>query len=330
MHHYLRPLLSPDAVALVGASEREGSLGRVVFENLLAGGFKGPLYAVNPRHASVLGQRAFPSLQAIGAPVDLAIVATPEQAVAQVLDDAAAARIKVAVLMTSPSAIDTQAARRWSEQVAATAKRHGIRIVGPGALGVIRPEAGLDATYCAPSAVPGRLALIAQSGAVATAMLDFATPLGIGFSTVISVGGAIDVGFGELLDLLLIDPLTDGIVLHAEEIADARGFVSALRAAARTKPVVVLKAGRSLEAPAVIPHDDVVDAALMRSGTVRVKTYMQLFAAARILARADLVTPITGPAIVEEYDATCVVPPGARTGLDGWGNIVIDLGVSAR
>lgn len=288
MHHALRPLLSPDSVALVGASEREGSLGRVVFENLLAGGFKGPMYAVNPRHASVLGQRTFPSLREIGAPVDLAIIATPEQAVMQVLDDAAAARIKVAVVMTSPDAIDTEASRSWSAQVAATAKRHGIRIVGPGALGVIRPEAGLDATYCAPSAVPGRLALIAQSGAVATAMLDFATPLRIGFSTVISVGGAIDVGFGELLDLLLIDPHTDGIVLHAEEIADARGFVSALRAAARTKPVVVLKAGRSLEAPAAISHDDVVDAALMRSGTVRAKTYMQLFAAARILARGRI------------------------------------------
>ncbi|MGE5172090.1 MAG: GNAT family N-acetyltransferase, partial [Rudaea sp.] len=281
-------LVSPASVALVGASEREGSLGRVVYENLLAGGFAGPMYAVNPRHASVLRQRAFSTLQAIGAPVDLAIIATPQGAVAQVLEDASAARVKVAVVMTSPSAIDSEAARRWSDDVAAAARRNGIRIVGPGALGVIRPGAGLNATYCAPSALPGRLALIAQSGAVATAMLDFATPLGIGFSSVISVGGAIDVGFGELLDLLLIDPQTDGIVLHAEEITDARGFVSALRAAARTKPVVVLKAGRSLEAPATIPPDDVVDAALMRSGTVRVKTYMQLFAAARILARGRI------------------------------------------
>jgi succinyl-CoA synthetase alpha subunit len=118
-----------------------------------------------------------------------------------------------------------------------------VRVVGPGALGVIRPDIGLNATYCVPSAIPGRLALIAQSGAVATAVLDFATPLGIGFSTVISLGGGVDVAFGELLDLVLIDPLTDGILLYVEDVGEARSFVSALRAAARTKPVVVLKSG---------------------------------------------------------------------------------------
>ena len=288
MHHYLRPLVSPESVALVGASERANSLGRIVFENLLAGGYKGALYAVNPGHRSVLGQPAYPSLAAIGAPVDLAIIATPPHAVPAVLESAPAAKVKVAIVMTAPVAIDTKAARAWSRDVAQAAKRAGVRVIGPGALGVIRPDRGLDATYCAPTALPGRLAVIAQSGAVATAMLDFATPLGIGFSTVISLGGGIDVGFGELLDLLLIDPQTDGIVLYAEEIGDARAFVSALRAAARTKPVVVLKAGRSLEASAEIAQDDVFGAALMRAGTVRVQTYMQLFAAARILSRGRI------------------------------------------
>ena len=216
MHHYLRPLLRPDSVALVGASERTGSLGRTVYENLLTGGYKGSVYGVNPAHATVLGRPAFASLSAIGAPVDLALIATPPDAVVQALDAAADAKVKVAIVMTAPAGIDTVASRAWSDEVAAAARRNQVRVIGAGALGVIRPEHGLNATYCVPAAVPGRLGLIAQSGAVATAMLDFATPLGIGFSCVISLGGGIDVGFGELLDLLLLDPVTDGILLYVE------------------------------------------------------------------------------------------------------------------
>ena len=288
MHHYLRPLLRPESIALVGASERAGSLGRIVFENLLAGGFKGPLYAVNARHSTVLGQRVHRSLAAIGEPVELAIIATPPNAVVDVLESAGTANVKVAVVMTSPNALDTRAMRSWARDVASIAKRNRIRIVGPGALGVICPAAGVNATYCTPTALPGRLALIAQSGAVATAMLDFATPLGIGFSAVVSLGGAIDVAFGELLDLMLVDPSTDGILLYVEDVRDARGFLSALRAAARTKPVVVLKSGRSLDAAIGITPDAVFDAALRRAGTVRVLTYTQLFAAARILARGRI------------------------------------------
>ena len=286
MQHYLRPLLSPESIALVGASERAGSLGRIVYERLLASDYRGAVYAVNPRHEQVLGRQSWPSLAAIGAPIDLALIATPQHAVADVIGSAQAA--KIAVVMTSPRGVDSIATRAWSREVVDAAKGAKVRIVGPGALGVIRPSIHLEATWCSPSALPGRLALIAQSGAVATAMLDFAWPLHIGFSAVISVGGAIDVGFGELLDLLLADAETDGILVHVEEIGEARAFVSALRAAARTKPVVVLKAGRSLEPIAQISHDTVFDAALMRSGTVRARTYMQLFAAARILARGRI------------------------------------------
>jgi acetyltransferase len=306
MRHYLRSLLEPASVALVGASEVPGSLGRAVYENLIAGGFAGPIYAINPRHREVLGRPAWPTLAALGAEVDLAVIATPQSAVASVLESARAAKVRVAVVMTSPDAIDTEASRAWSAEIAQAAMRANLRVVGPGALGIIRTPAKLDATYCAPRALPGRLALIAQSAAVAAAMLDFAAPLRIGFSTVVSVGGGIDIAFGELLDLLLADPQTDGIVVHVEEIGDARQFLSALRAAARTKPVVVLKAGRSLEQPAPIPHDEVFDAALRRSGTVRVDTYMQLFAAARILAhgrvpqgnRLAIVSNGRGPAVM--------------------------------
>jgi acetyltransferase len=285
MQHHLRPLLQPDSIALVGASERVDALGRIVYERLLASDYRGQIYPVNPAHREVLGRRAWPSLAAIGTPIDLVLIAAPPHAVVDVVASAHGA--KVTVIMTSAASIEPEAAA-WSRDIRDAARRAGVRVVGPGALGVIRPSAGLDATWCAPTAVAGRLALIAQSGAVATAMLDFATPLRIGFSAVISVGGAVDVGFGELLDLLLLDPETDGILVHLETIGDARAFLSALRAAARTKPVVVLRAGRSLEPDAAILHDDVFDAALMRCGTVRARTYLQLFAAAGILARGRI------------------------------------------
>src|SRR6476646_4221281 len=169
MQHYLRPLLRPESVALVGASEREGSLGRVVYEKLLTGGYEGAIYAVNPRHRTILGRPAWRSLAAIGAPIDLALIATPQRAVAEVL--ASASRVKVAIVMTSPGATNAGEAGDWSAEIAVAAKRAKVRVVGPAAFGLMRPSAKLDATWCAPSALPGRLALIAQSGAVATAML---------------------------------------------------------------------------------------------------------------------------------------------------------------
>src|SRR4029453_2117438 len=161
-----------------------------------------------------------------------------------------------------------------------------IRLVGPHSSGVAGTSLGLNATVGATIARPGRLALIAQSGAVCTAMLDFAASGGIGFSTVVVLGGGIDVGFGELLDAALNDSETEGILVYAEKVGDARRFLSALRAAARTKPVVLLKSGRSSERVAVeAPSPDAVfDAAMKRAGAVRVKTYVQFFAAARLLA----------------------------------------------
>ena len=292
MQHYLAPLLKPQSVALVGASDQSGSLGRTVYENLLAGDFKGDLYAVNPNHRKVFGRRAFSTLGAIAKPVDLAIIAAPPSAVPGILDDAKA-RLRTAALMTFPDTEDPKVGSGWRRDVAKIAKKRGVRIVGPGAFGVIRTDIGLNATFCAPTALPGRLALVAQSGAVCTAMLDFAAPMQIGFSTVISLGGGIDIGFGELLDALVQDPVTDGILLYVESVGDARTFLSALRAAARTKPVVVLKAGRSREGGngngelSVLP-DAVFDAAMKRSGTVRVRSYTQLFAAARILAMGKI------------------------------------------
>ena len=295
MQHYLAPLLKPQSVAIVGASDQAGSLGRQVFENLLAAAYQGTVYAVNPKYRRMFGRRVYPSVAAIGKPIDLAIIATAPSAVPAILDDPHA-HIRTAAVMSFPETADPAMASAWRRKVSAIATKRGVRLLGPGAFGVIRTDIGLNATFCAPSALPGRLALVAQSGAVCTAMLDFAGPMQMGFSTVVSLGGGIDVGFGELLDALVQDPVTDGILLYVENVGDARTFVSALRAAARTKPVVVLKAGRSRETvpagadalePALAP-DVVFDAAMMRAGTVRVRTYTQLFAAARILAMGKI------------------------------------------
>ncbi len=293
MRHYLAPLLKPQSVALVGASDQTGSLGRTVFENLLAGNFTGELYAVNPNRRRIFGRRAYATLAAIGKPVDLAIIAAPPTTVPAILGDARA-HLRTAVLMSFPDTGEPAVGKAWRRDVAAIARKRGVRLVGPGAFGVIRTDLGLNATFCAPAALPGRLALLSQSGAVCTALLDFAAPMQMGFSTVISVGGGIDIGFGELLDALVTDPATDGILLYVEDIGDARSFLSALRGAARTKPVVVLKAGRSLEhiegdqRDLALLHDQVFDAALTRAGTVRVRNYTQLFAAARILAMGKI------------------------------------------
>jgi acetyltransferase len=286
--HYLRPLLAPRSVALVGASERPGSLGRVVYENLLAGEFQGELYAVNPGHAQVLGRPAFSTLSAIGRAVDLAIVCAPSEAVPGILKCERGTVRAAAILSAAPMATPAEY-RRWFSELASNARASGVRVLGPASFGVIRTPQGLNATVGAMSALPGRLSLLSQSGAMASALLDFAHSAGIGFASVAAVGAASDVDISELLEFALTDTETDAIVLYIETVPDARRFVSALRAAARTKPVVVLKSGRhAAVVPGAPSPDRVFDAALKRAGTVRVATYSQLFAAARILAAGHL------------------------------------------
>ena len=313
MYHYLRPLLVPASFALVGASERPGTLGRVVMENVLAAGYTGAFHPVNPRHRTLFGRKCHASVVAIGERVDLVVIAVPCDAVPGVLADAVAAGARAALLLTAAPAGDAALAQRWARDVAALAAKHGIRLVGPGAFGVIRTGIGLNATFSDVRVLPGRLALVSQSGAVCTAMLDFALPLGIGFSTVISLGGVLDVDVGELLDALIADADTDGILLYLEQVHEARRFLSALRGAARAKPVVLLKAGRAMEPADVRPSPDAVFAAAMRRcGTVRVRTYTQLFAAARLLGsgripagdRIGIVANGRGPAILAADSAS--------------------------
>ncbi|MDQ2963864.1 MAG: GNAT family N-acetyltransferase [Pseudomonadota bacterium] len=305
--NYLRPLLAPASVALVGASERPGSPGRVVYENMLAGEFKGELYAVNPAHAKVLGRRAYASLAAIGRPVDLAVICAPPATVPAILKCERGRLRAAAILSGAPMAAPADY-RRWRRELAANARASGVRILGPASFGVIRTSQGLNATLGAVPALPGRLTLLSQSGAMVGALLDFARSAGIGFASVAALGAASDVDISELLEFALADDETEGIVLYIETVPDGRRFMSALRAAARTKPVVVLKSGRhgAAAAPGAPSPDRVFDAALKRAGTVRVATYTQLFGAARILAlerfshgnRLAVVTNGRGPGLL--------------------------------
>jgi acetyltransferase len=325
--HYLRPLLAPKSVALVGASAKPGSLGRIVYENLLAGGFQGELFAVNPNHATILDRPAFASLTALGRPVDLAVICAPPDAVPAILDEMRE-RARGAVILSGAPTAKPADFHRWRREIAARAGASRIRIIGPASFGVIRTSLGLNASYSAVAAVPGRLSLISQSGAVCGALLDFARTAGMGFASVVALGGTADVDFGEVLEFALADPETDGIVLYIETLRDARSFLSALRAAARTKPVIVLKAGRHPAGidPRDVGADRVFEAALKRAGTVRVHTYAQLFASARILAsgriprrnRLAIVTNGRGPGLL-------AVDRAAETGV-----VLADLSTATR
>ena len=276
--HALAPLLAPESVALVGATEREGALGRLVWQNLAAGGLQGALSAVNPKHKQVFGQRCYARLKDLPETPELAVIVTPARSVPGILGEAGAAGVGAAVVLSSGFGESGDAGRALQAQALAAARKHGLRLLGPNCLGLMRTDAGLNATFSPVPALPGKLALLSQSGAICTALLDWAHAAGVGFSSVVSLGAAADVDFGELLDFLVADPATDAVLMYVEGIHDARRFISALR----------------------------------RCGTVRVKTYTQLFAAARILAvgrmpdgeRLAIVTNGGGPGVMAADCAT--------------------------
>ncbi len=316
--HYLLPLLAPRSVAVIGASERDGALGRFVFENMLANGFQSAhertLYAVNPKYRTVLGEKCFRSVGDLPSPPDLIVIASPANTVADVLKEAGATGVKNAVVLSAGFDEIGEEGRARTKLVKEQLSRYGMRMIGPNCVGIMRAAIGLNATFANATCRPGPLALVSQSGAVCTALLDWAATTEIGFSSVVSLGGALDLDFGEVLDFLVHDAETRSILLYVEGIHDARGFISSLRAAARVKPVVVYKAGRhSAGTKAVTSHtgalagsDAVFDAALARSGAVRVSSSVQLFAAARVLVskkrpagpRLGVVTNGGGPAVV--------------------------------
>lgn len=313
-HHYLNQLFHPKSIAVFGASEKENAVGTLVFRNILEAGFEGEIYPINPKHETIQGKTAYANLGALNKPVDLAVVATPARTVPDIMSQCGEHGVKGVVVMSAGFSESGNQGKKLEKEVLDIARRHNIHIIGPNCLGIMRPSVGLNATFSNNQANSGKLALVSQSGAMCTAVLDWAAQRSIGFSAVITLGDAADVDFGDVLDFLALDPKTDSILLYIEGIHNARSFISGLRAASRMKPVIVLKAGRFEEGfkaatshtGAIVGSDDAFNAALERAGVVRAKTITQLFSAAEILSsgirakqnRLAIVTNGGGPGVM--------------------------------
>ncbi len=294
----LEYLFRPRSIAVVGASDREASIGAIVTRNLLAGGFAGPLYPVNPRHARIAGRRAFRDVTSLPEAPDLAVIATPPATVPGVIGELGARGGRAAVVLTAGlSGMRDGEGRSLTQAMLDAARPHLLRILGPNCVGLLMPGLRINASFAHAAALPGNLAFVSQSGGLTTAVLDWATSRGIGFSHFISLGDAADVDFGDVLDYLASDGKTRAVLLYIEAVRAARKFMSAARAAARSKPVLAVKAGRVPEgARAAASHtgalagaDDIYDAALARAGILRVETTSELFDAAETLSHARLV-----------------------------------------
>lgn len=290
--HYLTTLFEPKSVAVIGASERENSVGNVIFKNILDSGYKGRLYAINPKHETILGVQAYKSIEEISARVELAVVATRPQSVPDIVEQCGRSGIKNIIVITSGFSEAGHSGAALERKMLEIARSYNVRVLGPNCLGIIRPELGLNATFARVTANVGNLALVSQSGAMCSSVLDWAKSNRVGFSSVISLGSTADVDFGEILDYLIYDNRTHYILLYVEGIRNARRFMSALRSAARIKPIILLKAGRHAAGSAAVQthsgmiagSDVVFDAAVRRAGVVRVKNVGQLFYAAKALA----------------------------------------------
>ena len=291
----LDKLFNPQSVAVVGASNRVGSVGRVVMRNLLEGGFSGPIMPVNPNHQSIVGVLAYQDITMLPIVPDLGIVCTPPATVPGLIRDFGEKGTKAVIVLTAGLKGHVDASGKTLDQVMLeTAHQYKMRLLGPNCLGLLVPEIGLNASFAHLPAKPGKIAFISQSGAMCTAVLDWARAHDIGFSHFISLGDSVEIDFGDVIDYLGSDPNTLEIMLYIESIKDRRGFMSAARASARNKPILVIKAGRAEEgAKAAASHtgalagsDDVYDAAFRRAGLLRVQEIEELFAAAETVTRA--------------------------------------------
>jgi len=286
----LDKVFAPQSIALVGASAREGSLGRVVLTNLRRGGFKGRLACVNPRYGDIDGEPCHRDLAALDFIPDLVVIAAPARRWPAIVEAAGRRGCGAVVIIAQEH---DRGPDSFGVKAAAIARNHGLRLVGPNSFGVMMPRIGLEAGIAAATPASGDLALITQSGAIAAGMLQWGARRNLGFSAVISVGDKRDVDIGDLLDYFATDRHSRAILLHVETISAPRKFMSAARAAARVKPVVIIKPGdRSRRIRQAETHtarlaqaDAVHDAAFRRAGLLRVRSLDELFDAAETLGR---------------------------------------------
>jgi len=291
----LEHLFRPRSVAVIGASETPRSVGATVLSNLTGGKFGGAIMPVNPNHRELGGLQVYPTVASLPEVPELAVICTPPAVVPDLIGELGARGTKAAIVITAGlGAIRNQQGATLKEAMLAAAKPHLLRILGPNCVGLLVPGLGLNASFAHTGALPGKIAFVSQSGALVTAVLDWAKSRGIGFTKFISLGDSADVDCGDVLDYLASDPETQAILLYIEAITAARKFMSAARGAARNKPLLVVKAGRAPEgARAAASHtgalagsDEVYDAAIRRAGMLRVSTTEDLFDAVETLARA--------------------------------------------
>ena len=310
----LEVFFKPRSVAVVGATARKGSVGRAVLWNLISSPFDGTVYPVNPKRNSVLGIRAYPSIKAIPDPVDLAILITPAESIPGMIEECAEVGASGAVIISAGFRETGAHGLELERRVLATARQANMRLIGPNCLGVMCPISGLNATFAPAIARPGSVALISQSGAICTALLDWSLREHVGFSAFLSIGSMLDVGWGALIDYLGNDPHTRSIVIYMESVGDAKSFLSAAREVALDKPILVIKAGRTESAArAAASHtgtlagsDAVLDAAFRRVGVLRINELHDVFHMTEVLAHQPrpagpklcIVTNAGGPGVL--------------------------------
>jgi acetyltransferase len=289
----LQSFFAPASVAVIGATDRHESVGRTVLANLARGSYNGRVFAVNPKHSEILGVKCYPSVAALPEPVDLAVIATPAPTVPAVVRDCVDAGVKSAIVISAGFKERGAAGVELERQIQAELRRGPMRLVGPNCLGMMNPWLGVNATFAQDIARPGNVAFLSQSGALLTAILDWSLREQVGFSAIVSTGSMLDVNWGDLISFFGEDPKTQSILLYMESVGEARSFLSAAREVALSKPIIVIKAGRTEAAAkaasshtgALTGSDDVFDAALRRCGVLRVQTISDLFDMASVLGK---------------------------------------------
>jgi len=292
-HQPLDAIFAPKSVAVIGATERPGSVGRTLLWNLIRSPFGGVVFPVNPQRQNILGIKTYPNIKAVPEPVDLAVIATPASSIPGVIRECVDVGVKGAIVLSAGFKEIGAAGAELEQQVLTEIRRGKMRLIGPNCLGVMNPLTGLNATFASSMARPGNVGFISQSGALCTAILDWSFQENVGFSAFMSIGSMLDVDWGDLIYYLGDDPHTQSIVIYMESIGNARSFLSAAREVALTKPIIVIKAGRTeAAAQAAASHtgalagsDGVLDAAFRRCGVLRVDTINDLFNMAEVLAK---------------------------------------------
>ena len=246
--HPLDVIFAPQSVAVIGATEKEGSVGRTLLWNLISHPFGGTVFPVNPKRNNILGIRAYPTIADVPDQVDLAVIVTPAPSVPGVVDECVQAGVKGAIIISAGFKEIGAEGVKLEQQILEKARKAKMRIIGPNCLGVMNPMTGINATFAKGMARPGNVGFVSQSGALLTSVLDWSLLENVGFSAVVSIGSMLDVNWGDLIYYLGDDPHTTSIVIYMETIGDARAFLSAAREVALTKPIIVIKAGRTAAA----------------------------------------------------------------------------------